>query len=310
MRLPPPLLTYGLLVALAAVSGRAQDQPATRPEPPAPENVIPATVIPGINSTEPVTPAPTRPKGYDPLLDLPPLPQAQVTLIGGTVTSLDEVMNQMAFQPFGTKKEMRVHFDTRTRFFRDGAPISQRDIRQGQHVYLDTMLNGDRIFAKTIWIRGAAQEGNTRGQVIRVDTQRNTLTIRDELADQAIKLQVSPTTPVKRGNQQVSLSEVREGALVALTFGPKREVQEISLLATPGSVFTFAGQVTHLDLSRRLIAIANRSDNNTYDIYLDAIAPNVTRQLREGLNVNISAVFDGTQYSARSVDIQAASTAH
>jgi hypothetical protein len=309
MRLPPPLLSYGLLVALAAVSGRAQDQPATRPEPPAPENVIPATVIPGVNSTEPVTSAPTRPKGYDPLLDLPPLPQAQVTLIGGTVTSLDEVMNQMAFQPFGTKKEMRVHFDTRTRFFRDGAPIAQRDIRQGQRVYLDTMLNGDRIFAKTIWIRGAAQEGNTRGQVIRVDTQRNTLTIRDELADQAIKLQVSPTTAVKRGNQKVSLSEVREGALVALTFGPKREVQEISLLATPGSVFTFAGQVTHLDLSRRLIAIANRSDNNTYDIYLDAIAPNVTRQLREGLNVNVSAVFDGTQYSARSVDIQSASKA-
>jgi hypothetical protein len=310
MRLPPPLLAYGLLAALAAVSGLAQDQPVTRPEPPAPENVIPATAIPGINLTEPVTPAPTRPTGYDPLLDLPPLPRAQVTLIGGTVTSLDEVMNQMAFQPFGTKKEMRVHFDTRTRFFRDGAPISQRDVRQGQRVYLDTMLNGDRIFAKTIWIRGAAQEGNTRGQVVRVDTQRSTLIIRDELADQAIKLQVSPTTPVKRGNQQVSLSEVREGALVALTFGPKREVQEISLLATPGSVFTFAGQVTHLDLSRRLIAIANRSDNNTYDIYLDAIAPNVTRQLREGLNVNISAVFDGTQYSARSVDIQSASTAH
>jgi len=73
-------------------------------------------------------------------------------------------------------------------------------------------------------------------------------------------------------------------------------------------VFTFAEQVTYLDLSRKLIAIANRSDGKNYDISMEAIAPNVLRQLREGVNVNVSAVFDGTQYAARTVDFQSAKT--
>ncbi len=308
MRFPPPFLYQGILFGVAAASALAQSQ-AARPEPPNPEPVIPAAVFPGITPNAPAAPAaPVRPQGHDPLLDLPPLPPAQVTLIGGTVTSLDEVMNQMAFLPFGTKKQMRVHFDTRTRFFRDGAPISEREIRQGQRVYLDTMLNGDRVFAKTIWIRSAVEEGNSRGQVLRVDPDRRELTVRDELSDQAVKMQISPSTVVRRGNQQVSLNDVAIGALVSLSFGAQREVREISLLATPGSVFTFAGQVTYLDLSRKLIAIANRSDSKTYDIYMDAIAPNVLRQLRDGVNVNVSAVFDGTQYAARSVDFQSANT--
>jgi hypothetical protein len=264
-------------------------------------------VIPGVNSSGP-TVATVRPQGYDPLLDLPPLPSARVTLIGGTVTSLDGVMNQMAFQPFGTKKEMRVHFDTRTRFFRDTIPITERDIRQGQRVYLDTMLNGDRVFAKTIWIRSTAEEGSSRGQISQIDLARNNVTVREELADQPVKLQISPTTVVRRGDQQASLRDLTVGALVALKFGPQREVREISLLATPGSLFTFAGQVTYLDLSRKLIAIANRSDKLNYDIYMDAIAANILRQLREGMDVNVSAVFDGTRYAARSVDFQAAST--
>ena len=309
MRILPLLFCQMVLVALAGLSGFAHGQSGTRPEPPAPGSVIPATAIPGVNSTGPaLAPEPARPRGYDPLLDLPPLPSARVTLIGGTVTNLDRVMNQMAFQPFGSKKQMRVHFDTRTRFYRDSAPITERDISQGQRVYLDTMLNGDRVFAKTIWIRSTAEEGSSRGQISQIDLARNTVTVREELSDQAIKLQVSPTTAVRRGDQRASLSDLTVGALVALKFGAQRQVSEITLLATPGSVFTFAGQVTYLDLSRRLIAIANRSDNQNYDVYMDAVAPNVLRQLREGVNVSLSAVFDGTRYAARSVDFQAASS--
>jgi hypothetical protein len=307
MRILLRFLSLGVLQALAAVAVLAQGQAGARPEPPKPESVIPTAAMPGVN---PAAPAAARPHDYDPLLDLPPLPAGRVTLIGGTVTTLDEVMNQMAFQPFGTKKQMRVHFDTRTRFYRDGAPITQREIQQGQRVYLDTMLNGDRVFAKTIWIRSTVEAGNSRGQISEIDLSHNTVTVRDELAEQAIKLHISSTTVVRRGDQQASLSDLTVGALVVLSFGPQRDVREITLLATPGSVFTFAGQVTYLDVSRRLIAIANRSDNRTYDVYMDAIAPNVLRQLREGVNVSVSAVFDGTRYAARSVESQAAETSH
>ena len=267
---------------------------------------MPEAVLPGLGAL-PVTPAqPHQPGKYDPLLDLPPLPPGKVTLIGGTVTRLDEVMNQMRLRPFGTKKEMRVHLDTRTRFFRDGTAITERDIKEGQRVYLDTMLNGDRVFAKTIWIRSSVEEGNSRGQIAEVDPQHNSLTLRDELTEQTIKLQISSHTAIRRGTQPGSLTDLAPGALVSLSFGPQRDVREINILATPGSVFTFAGPITYLDVSRKLIAIANQSDKKTYDIYMDAVSPNTLRQLREGLNVSVSAVFDGSRYAARSVDYQSA----
>src|SRR5437762_13414853 len=112
MRILPLFFCQMVLVALAGLSGFAHGQSGTRPEPPAPGSVIPATVIPGVNSTGPaLAPEPARPHGYDPLLALPPLPSARVTLTGGTVTHLDKVMNQMAFPPFDSKEEMRGHIE-------------------------------------------------------------------------------------------------------------------------------------------------------------------------------------------------------
>lgn len=247
-------------------------------------------------------------ENYDPLLDLPPLPHHTVTLIGGTVVSLDEVMNRMVLQPFGAKQKMRVHFDTRTHFYRDGKAITEREVKQGQRVYLDSMLNGDRVFAKSIWIQSSAENGSGRGQIIQLDPQRSTLTVRDELANEPLKLQLTPATVIHKGGQAGSLNDLTENALVSITFGPRKEVREVTVLATPGSVFTFAGRVTYLDLSRKVIAVDNRSDGNNYDVYVDAIAPNVLRQMHEGEEVSVSAVFDGERYSARSVDVVGANS--
>ena len=283
------------VLAWATVSlGHAQSQSGFTP------GSLPATAT----ASAPVSPH----SGYDPLLDLPPLPRGEVTLVGGTVDSTDEVMNRMVIQPFGGKQKMRIHFDTRTHFYLDGKPITEREVPHGARVYVDTMLNGDRVFAKAIWLRSSAESGISRGQIIELDVQHNTLTVRDELSDQPIKLRISSATTVRRGEQAASLTDLREGALVALGFSPQNDVNEINLLATPGSAFTFAGRVTYLDLSRKLIAIDNRSDGKKYDVYLEAIAPNVMRQLREGVNVTVSAVFDGTRYAARTIGLQSASS--
>lgn len=245
-------------------------------------------------------------RNYDPLLDLPPLPNTRVTLVGGTVRSLDEVMNRMVIQPFGSKKKMEIRFDSRTRFFRDGTPITQRDIHQAQRVYADTMLNGSRVFAKTIWIQTAVENGLTHGQITDVDLQGQRLTVRDELSRQAIRFQITPATVVRKDNQAATLGDLREGALVALQFSPQRQISEITVLAAPGSTFSFAGRLTYLDISRKLIAIANQSDGKSYDVYMDAIAESIQRQLREGVNVTVSAVFDGERYSARQINISGA----
>jgi len=222
---------------------------------------------------------------------------------------IDEVMNRIVLQPFGGKKQMKVGLDTRTHFIRDGKPIAERDVKEGQRVYLDTMLNGDRVFAKTIWIQTSTENGISRGQILSFDPGHNILTVRDELSSQPAKMQLSSGTVIKRGEQTVHRSDLVEGALVAVAFGSQREVHEIILLAMPGTTFTFAGRVTYLDLSRKLIAINNRSDGKNYDVYMEAIAPNLLRQLHEGVNVGVTAVFDGTRYAARSVDLQSSGRA-
>jgi hypothetical protein len=295
------LISLGLsFLACVTVVGQAQNQSGLTPE-----------SVPGAATSGTATPGPSTVnapgsghQNYDPLLDLPPLPRGDVTLVGGTVASTDEVMNRMVIQPFGGKQKIRVHFDTRTHFYLDGKPITEREVPHGARIYMDTMLNGDRVFAKTIWIRSSAESGISRGQITELDVQHDTLTMRDELSDQPLRLRISSATSVRRGEQAGSLSDLREGALVALSFSPQKDVSEINLLATPGTVFSFAGRVTYLDLSRKLIAIDNRTDGKKYDIYMEAISADVTRKLREGVNVTISAVFDGTRYAATTIGIQ------
>jgi hypothetical protein len=283
------LISFLLMVMLYAPLG-AQTLGARDSNPPRQPAPYPASV-------------PAARDDYDPLLDLPPLPRNPVTLIGGTVARLDEVMNRMTVQPFSSNHNMEVRFDTRTKFYRDGQPISYREIKQGQRVYLDTMLNGSKVFAKSIWIQSTVESGVGRGQIVEFDAQRGRLTVRDELSNQPVKMKVTAGTVIRKGNQPARTADLSEGSLVSLTFGPQRELQEITLLAAPGNTFTFAGRVTYLDLSQKLIAVDNRSDHTRYDIAIDAIPASILRQLREGQEVTISAVFDGRKYAARKLDV-------
>jgi hypothetical protein len=261
----------------------------------------------GPSAPAPDAPPSVRRRGdYDPLLDLPPLKPKQVTLIGGVVISMDEVMNRMVLQPFGTKQKLRVHFDTRTRFYLEGKEITEREVKLGQRVYLDSMLNGDRVFAKSIWIRTSAESGVGRGQIMDFDPGHKVVTVLDELSNQPIRMQLTPTTTVRKGSQQGSESDLVQGALVSIEFGAQRELRAITVLAIPGTTFVFAGRVTYVDLSQKLIAIDNQSDAKKYDVFVEAIAPSVLRQVHEGQEISVSAVFDGERYSARRLDFVAA----
>jgi len=249
-----------------------------------------------------------EPQGHDPLLDLPELPHARITLMGGRVLSMDEVMNRMVFQPFGTTQKLQVHFDTRTRFYLDGKQITEREVKQGQRIYLDTMLNGDRVFAKTMWIRTTAGSGIGRGQISAYNGERKILTVRDELSNQAVKLQLTPSTVIRKGNQLASVNDLAPGSLVTMDFGPQRELRAVSIVAAPGSTFAFAGRVSYVDMSQKLIAIDNRSDGKKYDVNMDAISASILRQIREGQEVSVSTVFDGNRYEARSIDFISANS--
>jgi hypothetical protein len=283
-------LTFIALAGVVSLPAMGQDHSGVTPR---------ETAVPTANNPSPAA----RRENRDPLLDLPELPKGKVTLIGGTVTRLDEIMNRMVVQPFGSKQKMNIAFDTRTDFFQDGKPISYKDIREGQRIYLDTMLNDSTVFAKKIWIQTSAESGIGRGQIVDYDPEHQTLTVRDELSNQPLKMRLTPNTLMKKGQENTTANELVPGTLVSLSFGPQKELREVTLLARPGSTFVFAGRITYLDLSRKIIAIDNRTDRTKYDVSIEAIAPSVLHQLHEGQDITVSAVFDGSRYAARNVEL-------
>jgi cold shock CspA family protein len=241
---------------------------------------------------------------YDPLLDPPPLPHTNVSLIGGTVTNIDPVMNLLTVRAFGDKGKTRIAFDTRTQVLADGHPVGESALQKGQRVYVDTMLNGTTVFAKTIQIDAHGGAGSGRGQIVAYDAAAGELTVRDELSDQAMRFHLSPTTVVRSEGQTRTTADLVAGSLVSLTFGAQEGrdvVREVSLLAKPGSTFTFFGPITYVDLSRKLLALNNHNDDKNYEIHLTAIPRSMLRDLHEGTVVEISAEFNGSQYVARDV---------
>lgn len=284
-----------LLTALAATMAAQTQPPQTQP----------AQSPPPQSSNSPQPSSAASKEAHDSLLDLPPLPKKRVTLIGGTIEKIDNVQDQLIIRVFGGSK-MRMNFDPRTHFYFNSNPAAQRELKTGQRVYVDTMLNQGKIFARSVWIETAPVIGDGRGQIVDYEAGDGLLTVRDELSTQELKFHVSPSTVVRQGTQTASLNDLTPGSLVTLRFGPPQgryaTVQEISLLAKPGSTFSFFGKITFLDLASRTLAIDNRNDEKNYSISLDTVPQSIIRTLHQGMEVGISAVFDGSHYVARSIE--------
>jgi Domain of unknown function (DUF5666) len=251
---------------------------------------------------ESAAPQPQQPR--DPLLDLPPLPHNRVALIGGTVTKLDPVQDRLTVRAFGGGT-IQIRFDVRTHVYSDGAPVREEALKQGQRVYVDTMLDGDKVFAKSIRIDMKQPTGEGRGQVIEYDARNRVLRVRDVLSSQPATFQLLPSTVIRQGNQNVSVGDLVPGSLVSLKFGPRTErhptLQEISIIAKPGTRFSFFGLITYVDMSNQLIAVDNNPDNKNYEISTEDIPQDVARSLHEGEKVGISAIFDGRNYVAQTI---------
>lgn len=243
----------------------------------------------------------------EPILPVPPMPKSTTTLIGGTVESVDHVRDHLTVKPFGGKK-ISVHFDQRTHIYRDGVETTQLAIKKNERVYVDTQLDRSEVLARNIRLITQENAADARGQVLTASNGQ--LSIRDVLSGESVDLATNAKTRVFRDGTEVPISQVTPGSLITVQFVPGQEnrgvAQEIKLLAAPGSVFTFAGQVTNLDLSQEMMSIANQSDNRTYDItVLQHVVPG---NLMVGSDVVVKATFDGKQYRANSVDVTKART--
>jgi hypothetical protein len=240
------------------------------------------------------------------LPDLPSLPSAKATLIGGTVAKLDRVQDRLTLQVFGGGK-MKIVFDPRTRIYRDGVAASAGDLRQGDRVYVDTILDGSTVFARSIRLKGSAATGETQGVVVSYARDRGELIVRDLLSPESVKVHLNASTKIVNGDKASTSAELAPGTLVAVKFGAQRDghdlASEVSVLAVPGASFAFVGQVTVLDLRAGLLILKSSTDQKTYEIHLDPGVVTVDDTLRQGSDVSILARYDGDRYVARTLKV-------
>lgn len=295
-----PFLPFWLIATLLVLSALASAQ-ANAPGP-----AKPPAAAPGASHSDS---APGDEQ--DPLLAPPPMPKTEITLVGGVVRNVDRIRNRITVQPYGAGSSMKMFFDERSHFFRDGRETTQLGVRNGDRVYVDTQFDNGRVFARTIRVDSNALPADAAGQVIEYDPTRALLTLQDQLSSQPVSFRLDEHSVIKGQGSARSARDLVPGSLITVRFAPGARAgvaQEISIIAVPGSVFTFSGKVTHLDMSTGLLTVDNAADNKRYDLFFLPSTPGITRQLTEGSEVTVEAVFQGDRYSARSVSLNQART--
>jgi hypothetical protein len=271
-------------------------------EPPASSSSLPSAAIKA-NAAKPEDQNAIDPASLIP--DLPPLPSAKATLVGGTIQKLDRVQDRVTLELFGGGKTT-VFFDGRTNVYRDGQPSSLAALKPGERIYLDTILLNDMVFARNIRLRTGQAEGDSQGVVMSYRPDRNELVVRDMTAPKPLKLSVTPKTLITKNGQPSSTANLKEGMLVTLKFGSGDKgsdfAQQISIVAEPGQSFTFSGKVKFLDLHDGLIVLVSSTNGKTYEVYLEPSAP-VDEKLHEGADVTALARFEQNRYVAHTVTV-------
>lgn len=238
--------------------------------------------------------------------DLPSLPKAEATLVGGTIQSLDRVRDELTIRVFGGG-QMKTLFDPRTHVFRDGKPASTGDLKTGERIYVDTILADGQVFARNIRVTGSSPAGEGQGVVLSYRSDNGLLVVSDLLAPGPMKLHVAPSSKILRNGQQATTNELVPGTLITVKFEPqpggRSLAREISILITPGTQFTFSGRVTFLDLRSGLLVVTSTADHKPYEIHFDPSVLQVGQDLQEGAEVTVLARYDGNQYVARGLTV-------
>jgi hypothetical protein len=245
--------------------------------------------------------------GHDPILDPAPVPRTTTTMVGGTISGVDRMRNKMTVHIFGGG-HWTVNFDERTHIFHNGAETTQLALKKGERVYVDTQLDNNRhdIFARNIRVGVAELPADADGQIIAIDAKHNELTLRDTLNSVPVRFAVDQETRISNGQTPAAFKDVKPGTLVHVRFAassPNRGLaREVSIIAVPGSTFTFSGKVTFLDLHRGLIAVQNSTDDKNYEIHFAPSAVANRNELGVGRDVLVRATFEGARYMAQSVN--------
>jgi hypothetical protein len=215
------------------------------------------------------------------------------------------VRDQVTVQVFGGGK-MQIAFDTRTHIYNNGAPGSTSDLKKGDRIYVDTVLDGGTIFAKTIRLKNTTSAGESQGVVVGYRADKGELELRDLLSPRPLKIRLTSQTKVVDGDRAASASRLSPGTLVAVKFAAQKEgdvASEVSILAVPGASFTFVGTVTAVDLRLGILVLNSSVDHKTYEVSLAPSLIPADDSLQPGADVTVLSRFDGNRYVARTVTV-------
>jgi hypothetical protein len=246
---------------------------------------------------------------------LPAAPKGKSTVIGGSIRGVDGVRDQFTLDVFGGRS-LKVLFDERTQIYRDGVKSSIRDLRAGDHVSVETVLDGTTVFARSIHMLSELPRSDSQGQVTDYNFADHELTMRDAQSRQLVKFRVPDGTAFVRQGQAASSAvepgpgDLVTGTLISVKFQSDNKghgvASEVSILATPGTAFVFVGNVASLDLRSGLLVVVDPRDDKRYDVFFDSARFPVSRELHEGADVMVTADFDGARYVASAITVRAA----
>lgn len=239
------------------------------------------------------------------LLAPKPLQKSKLSLVGGTVKSIDQIRDNMTVRIYDAGT-MHVKFDQRTHFYRDGKETTQLTVKKGDRVYLDTQLFEGKVFAKNVHVESGNRSADASGQIRSFNRKTGDMVVQDQLAGSTVKFRVDPQTTIKNGDAKTSASALLPGSLVAVKFSPRSRstgaAEEVSIIAAPGTSFTYFGRVTHVDVRSGLLAIENQADGKVYDIRFDS-GTRIPDNLTVGSQVTAVAMFRGGDYLAQSIEV-------
>jgi hypothetical protein len=243
---------------------------------------------------------------------IPAQPRGKSTILGGEIRSIDPVRDELKLKIYG-QRPMKILFDERSQIYRDGKRIPLRDLGPADHASVQTLLDGTDVYALSIHILSQSPEGEYQGRVVDYNSNTNELTMSSVLFHEPLKLIVRSGTPVARVGQdsytsgQRGAADLVPGALISVTFRSDKQgggvVDQISVMATPGSAFVFTGDVSSLDMHAGMLTLVDPRDEKGYEVSFSSSLLPASQNLHPGDHVVIDADFDGKRYVASAITI-------
>ena len=155
-------------------------------------------------------------------------------------------------------------------------------------------------------VESGSRSADASGQIVSFNRKTGDMVVQDQLAGSTVKFRVDPQTTIKQGDARTTAGALRPGSLISVKFSPRSRstgtAEEVSIIAAPGTSFTYFGRVTHLDLRSGLLAIENQADGKVYDVHFDS-STRIPQNLTVGSQVTAVAMFRGNDYVAQSIEV-------